>query len=42
MSRLESLLLQAAIEDSDNMSSVSVSMPRAASLDILERFRAVA
>lgn len=40
-SRLDSLLTQAAIEESDRTSSVSVLMPREASLVIFERFRAV-
>ena len=42
MSRLDSLLTQAAIEESDCTSSVSVSMPRDAICVILEGLRAVA
>ena len=42
MSRSDSLLTQAAIEESDWTSNVSVSMPRDATCVILEGFRAVA
>ena len=42
MLRLGSLATQAAIEDEDRMSNVSVSMPRAVTCVILEAFRAVA
>ena len=42
MSRPDNLLTQAAIDESDSTSSVSVSMPRDASCAILEGFRAVA
>ncbi len=42
MSRLDNLLTQAVIEDSDCTSRVRVSMPRDLSWDILAGLRAVA